>query len=140
AVERSPLVPDAPKPHDTKPVAHADYTLTLSKIVETQHQIQVRHLDLENAMLLVAERLVQSAGAGGTAIGILDGTKLRYRAAFGSLTPAVGTEVPMDKALCVSCLKTGQVFRCSKVNLDFPVDTDECRRDIQSMIAVPVFC
>ena len=140
AVERSPLVPDAPKPHDTKPVAHADYTLTLSKIVETQHQIQVRHLDLENAMLLVAERLVQSAGAGGTAIGILDGTKLRYRAAFGSLTPAVGTEVPMDKALCVSCLKTGQVFRCAKVNRDFPVDTDECRRDIQSMIAVPVFC
>ena len=140
AAERSAPVPDAPKPHETEPVAHADYTLTLSKIVETQHQIQVRHLDLESAMSLVAERLVQSASAGGAAIGILNGTKLRYRAAFGTLTPAAGTDIPMDKALCVACLRTGQVFRCAEVNRDFPVDTEECRRrGIQSMIAVPVF-
>jgi putative methionine-R-sulfoxide reductase with GAF domain len=140
AAERSAPAPDAPKPRETEPVAHTDYTLTLAKIVETQHQIQVRHLNLESAMSLVAERLVQSASAGGAAIGMLDGTKLRYRAAFGTLTPAAGTDIPMDKALCVACLSTGQVFRCAKVNRDLPVDTEECRRrGIQSMIAVPVF-
>lgn len=140
AGERSAPAPDAPKPRETVPVAYTDYTLTLAKIVETQHQIQVRHLDLESAMSLVAERLVQSASAGGAAIGILDATKLRYRTAFGTLTPAAGTDIPMDKALCVSCLRTGQVFRCAKVNRDFPVDTEECRRrGIQSMIAVPIF-
>ena len=91
-------------------------------------------------MSLVAERLVQIARASGSSIGILDGTKLRYRAAFGGLTPAAGTDIPMDKALCVACLRTGQVFRCADVNRDFPVDTEECRRrGIQSMIAVPIF-
>jgi GAF domain-containing protein/ribosomal protein L37E len=139
AAELSVLAPDPPKPGETKPAAHADYTLTLAKIVETQHQIQVRHLDLESAMSLVAERLVQSANAGGAAIGILDGTKLRYRVAFGSLTPFAGTDIPTDKALCVSCLRTGQVYRSADVNRDFRLDEECHRRGIQSMIAVPVF-
>jgi GAF domain-containing protein len=140
AAERSAPAPDAPKSHETKPVAHADYTLTLAKIVETQHQIQVRHLDLQSTMSLVAERLVQSASAGGAAIGILDSKKLRYRAASGTLTPAVGTDVPMDKALCVACLRTGEVFRSTDVNRNVLLDMEECRRrGIQSMIAVPVF-
>ncbi len=78
--------------------------------------------------------------ASGAAIGILDGKKLRYRAASGNLTLAVGSEVPMDKALCLPCLRTGQVFRCADVNPEFLLDTEECRRrGIQSMIAVPVF-
>jgi GAF domain-containing protein len=140
AAERSSPAPDAPKNQETEPVAHADYTFTLAKIVETQHQIQVRHLELESAMSLVAERLVQIARASGAAIGILEGKKLRYRAASGTLTLAAGTDVPMDKALCVACLRTGQVFRCADVNPEFLLDTEECRRrGIQSMIAVPVF-
>jgi GAF domain-containing protein/ribosomal protein L37E len=140
AAERSSPAPDAPKNHETEPVAHADYTFTLAKIVETQHQIQVRHLELESAMSLVAERLVQIARASGAALGILEGKKLRYRAASGTLTLATGTDVPMDKALCIVCLRTGQVFRCADVNPEFLLDTEECRRrGIQSMIAVPVF-
>ena len=140
AAERSSPAPDAPKNQETEPVAHADYTFTLARIVETQHQIQVRHLELESAMSLVAERLVQIARASGAAIGILEGKKLRYRAASGTLTLATGTDVPMDKALCIACLRTGQVFRCADVNPEFLLDTEECRRrGIQSMIAVPVF-
>src|ERR1017187_7080909 len=77
AAERSSPAPDAPKNHETEPVAHADYTFTLAKIVETQHQIQVRHLELESAMSLVAERLVQIARASGAAIGILEGKNRR---------------------------------------------------------------
>jgi GAF domain-containing protein/ribosomal protein L37E len=140
AAERATPAPDAPKTQETEPAASSDYTFTLAKIVETQHQIQVRHLELESAMSLVAERLVQIARASGAAIGILDGKKLRYRAASGTLTLPAGTDVPMDKALCVACLRTGQVFRCADVNPEFLLDTEECRRrGIQSMIAVPVF-
>src|SRR3974390_782132 len=57
----------------------ADYTVTLAQIVETQHQIQVRHLELKDAMALVSERLVAIARASGASIGILDGKKVRYR-------------------------------------------------------------
>ena len=138
--ERTTPAPDAPKTQETEPAASSDYTFTLAKIVQTQHQIQVRQLEFEGAMSLVAERLVQIARASGAAIGILDGKKLRYRAASGTLTLATGTDVPMEKALCVASLRTGQVFRCPDVNPEFLLDTEECRRrGIQSMIAVPVF-
>ena len=46
----------------------------------------------------------------------------------------------MEKALCVACLRTGQVVRCADVNSEFLLDTEEChRRGIRSLIAVPVF-
>ena len=129
---------EAPQPQE--PAANAYYSSTLAQIVETQHQIQVRHLELEQSMSLVAERLIQIARASGSAIGILDGQKLHYRVAAGLLTLPAGTDVPMEKALCAACLRTGQVFRCADVNPEFLLDTDECRRrGIQSLIAVPIF-
>ena len=131
----------APQNQEPAPaVSNADYTSTLAKIVETQHQIQVRQLELESAMSLVAEQLIQVARASGAAIGILDGETLHYRAVAGSLTPAARTAVPMDKALCVSCLDTGEVFRCADVNLELLIDLEQCRRrGIESLIAVPIF-
>ena len=67
---------DATPQTEADPPASADYTSTLAEIVATQHQIQVRHLELEQAMSLVAERLTQIARASGAAIGILDYKKL----------------------------------------------------------------
>jgi putative methionine-R-sulfoxide reductase with GAF domain len=141
AEERSALKPQgAPQTHEAESAENADYTFTLAQIVETQHQIQVRHLELDHAMALVAERLTQIARASGAAIAILDGTRLRYRAAAGLLTLPVGTTVPLEKALCLACIRTGQVFRCTDVNPEFLLDTEECRRrGIQSLIGVPIF-
>jgi len=117
-----------------------DYTRTLAQIVETQHQIQVRHLDLNDTITLVADRIVEIAGAGGCAVGILDEKTLQYRASAGSMTLAAGTQVSMDKALCVASLRTGQVIRCADISTEFLLDVEECRgRGIQSMIAVPVY-
>jgi|HubBroStandDraft_5_1064220.scaffolds.fasta_scaffold42232_1 GAF domain-containing protein len=140
AEERSAPAEGAPRRQGTDLAADSDYTFTLAKIVETQHQIQVRHLEFESAMSMVAERLILIARASGASIGILDGKKLRYRAAAGLMTLPAGTDVPMEKALCLACLRTGQVFRCADVNPEFLLDTEECRRrGIQSMIAVPIF-
>lgn len=148
-LKRDPLEPQeraanaAPKSKKTpssESALSADYTLTLAQIVETQHQIQVRHLELENAMTLVAERVVEIARASGAAIGILDGKNVQYRAVAGLKTARKGTTIPMEKALCLPCLKTSQVFRCEDMNPEFPVIREECRRrGIGSMIAVPVF-
>ncbi len=117
-----------------------DYTFTLAQIVATQHQIQIRNLQLDEAIALVTERLVEIARADGAAIGIVDGRKVRYRAVAGERTPALGSEVATDRALCLPCIKNGQVFRCPDVNPEFLVDTEECRRrGIESLIAVPIF-
>ena len=123
-----------------EPATNTDYTFTLARIVETQHQIQVRQLELENAMALVMERLIEIARAAGAAVGIVHEKKLRYRAAAGSLTLPAGAEVPLEQALCAACLRTGQVFRCANTDSEFVLDAQECRRrGIQSLIAVPVF-
>ena len=141
AEERPSGPPSAPS---TSPASNsgptADYTFTLGQIVETQHRIQVRHLELDNAMSLVAERVVEIGRACGAAIGIMDGDIVRYRAGYGYGALPAGTEIPLDKALSIPCIRTGQVFRCADVNPEFLLDSEECRRrGIQALIAVPVF-
>jgi GAF domain-containing protein len=117
-----------------------DYTLTLAQIVETQRQIQVRHLEFENAMTLVAERATEITKAGGAAIGILAEEKVRYRATHGAMALPRGSEVALEKALCSASLRTGQVIRCADVNPEFLLDAEEChRRGIASLIAVPIY-
>jgi len=129
-----------PQAQDVPPTSKANPTFTLGQIVEIQHRIQVRHLGLEEAMSLIAERLTQIARASSAAIGILDSTKLIYRAAAGIMALPAGTEVPLENALCIACFRTGHVFRCADVSYELLLDGDECRRrGIQSMIAVPVF-
>jgi putative methionine-R-sulfoxide reductase with GAF domain len=128
------------KPRDSDAAGQGDYTFTLAQIVATQHQIQIRHLDFDKAMALIAERVIEIARATGAAIGILDGSKVRYRAVAGSQTLKAGTEIPLEKALCLPCIRNGQVFRCGDVDPEFLIDSMECRRrGIQSLIAVPIF-
>ena len=129
-----------PPPAAPDDASKNDYTLTLAQIVETQRQIQSRHLDLENALSLIVERIVGITRAAGAAIGIVDGKKIRYRAATGSHALPLSTELPMNKTLYDACLHVGQVIRCRDVNIEFLVDVDECRRrGIQSLIAVPIY-
>jgi putative methionine-R-sulfoxide reductase with GAF domain/ribosomal protein L37E len=117
-----------------------DYTLTLAQIVETQRQIQTRHLSFENAMALVAESIVEITQASGAAIAILDGKKVRYRAVSGACALRLDSVVAVDKAICSACLRTGHVVRSTDIDSEFLVDVEECRRrGIQSLIAVPVY-
>jgi putative methionine-R-sulfoxide reductase with GAF domain len=120
--------------------AKDDYTLTLAQIVETQHQIQMRHLELEEAMSLVAERVTEIAHAGGAGVGIVKGKKVGYRAVAGRMIVPQGTEVLLEKALCAASLRAGHVIRCTHVHADFLIDAEECRRrGIHSLIAVPIY-
>ena len=130
----------APKPREAEPAAQGDYTFTLAQIVATQHQIQIRNLGLEQTMALVAERVIEIARASGAALGMVDGKNVTYRAVAGSKALKLGTQVPTEKALCLPCIRNGQVFRCVNVDPEFLIDTQECRRrGIQSLIAVPIF-
>jgi hypothetical protein len=120
--------------------SNSDYTLTLAEIVEAQHQIQVRHLELDKAMAVVAERVARITGASGAAIGILDGSTVRYRAGAGAPALPLGSEVPLEKAICQANIRTGQVIRTEDVDTEFLFDPEPCRqRGILSLVAVPIY-
>jgi putative methionine-R-sulfoxide reductase with GAF domain len=117
-----------------------DYTLTLGKIVETQHHIQVRKLGLDEAMSLVAQRVMEIGATSGAAIALVNRPSVRYAAVAGAKALAAGTIVPVAKALCSACVRTAQVVRCLDVALATDVDAAECRRrGIQSLIVAPIF-
>jgi hypothetical protein len=143
-LKQAPSVP-APasgKPEPTSsPAADKDlHTPTLAEIVETQRQIQVRHLELDSAIALIAERAAEIARAGGAAIGLLEGNSVRYRAAAGEMNLPVGSKIPLEKALSRDCLQAGQVVRCQDANSESLPDVEDCRRrGIQAMLAVPVY-
>ena len=64
---------------ESKPGSHDtdSDTSILAQIVETQHEIQANHLDLDGTTSLVMERVVRITGAQGAAIGILEDGMLR---------------------------------------------------------------
>jgi hypothetical protein len=117
-----------------------DLTSTLEKIAETQRQIQIRRMELESALKLVAERLSEMTNAAGAAIGIVEGRCVRYRAVAGSGVPALESVVALEKAVCAPCLKTGHVLRSRDIGAEHLLDNaEEKRRGIGSLIAVPVY-
>jgi putative methionine-R-sulfoxide reductase with GAF domain len=133
ALERSPA-----RPAETRP--DTDYTRTLAEIVEAQHQIQIRHLESEKAMALVAERTARISGASGAGIGIQEGKMIRYLAGAGAAALPVGSAVPLETAICAICVRTGQVLRTPDVNTEFLFDPEMCHpRGIQSLAAVPIY-
>ncbi len=125
---------------EENPRPNPEYTLTLAEIVEAQHQIQIRHLESDNAMALVAERIVRITDSSGAGIGILEGKIIKYRAGAGASALPAGSETPLETAICAICVRTGQVLRTPDVNTEFLFDPDLCRaRDIQSLVAVPIY-
>ncbi len=127
-----------PKSEDTaRPTA--DYTWTLAEIVEAQHQIQTRHLDLDAATAVVSDRIARITRATGAGIGILEGATVHYIAGSGSSALPVGTEVPLKLAVCQANIRTGQVIRCKDVDTEFLFDPEPVhQRGIRSLVAVPV--
>ncbi|HUO26876.1 MAG TPA: GAF domain-containing protein [Candidatus Aquilonibacter sp.] len=118
----------------------ADYTLTLAEIVEAQAQIQMRHLDLDAAMGLVAERTAKITNGTGAGIGILQDKKVRYRASCGTTALPVGTEIALENAVCAACFRTGQIVRSENFTPEFLFDPEPVRkRGIESLIAVPIY-
>lgn len=128
------------KPAEEPLPANTDYTLTLAEIVEAQRQMQMRSLELEKAMAVVAERVGRITRASGAGIGILDGKIVRYRAGSGSSALPQGSEVPLKSAICAACIRTGQVIRSEDVNTEVLFDPEPCRqRGILSLLAVPIY-
>jgi hypothetical protein len=131
-------------PADPSPAAEAlrpnDYTPTLAEIVDTQRQIQTRHLALEASLALIADKAAAITRARGACIGLLDGNFIHYRAAAGTSTFTVGTEVPLAAAVCNLSIVTGQVICSDDLNIEIQFDAQPClQRGILSLLAVPIY-
>ncbi len=114
-------------------------TSILAQIVETQHEIQANHLDLDGTTSVVMERIMKITGAQGAAIGILEDGMLRYRGARGVLIGQVGKTVRPEAALSSSTLLHDMILRCSDAGTDFRVNPEIAKRlAIASFISVPV--
>jgi putative methionine-R-sulfoxide reductase with GAF domain len=139
------LAHQAPPPGSTPEAqerlkSNGDYTLTLAEIVEAQRQIQIHHRGLDNALAVVAERVARITNASGAAIGILEGATVRYRAGTGTPALPIGSESPLDSAICVASVRTGKVIRSEDVDTEFLFDPELCRkRGILSLLAVPIY-
>ncbi|MGA8684251.1 MAG: GAF domain-containing protein [Candidatus Sulfotelmatobacter sp.] len=134
ALQRSTHLPEENSP------ANSDYALILAEIVEAQHQIQLGNLESDEAMAMVAGKIARITNASGAAIGILEGQTIRYRAGAGAPALPLGSEVPLETAICAISVSTGQVLRTPDINMELLFDPDLCRkRQILSLVAVPIY-
>ena len=132
--------PPASLPVAVPPPVTAERHSVLAEAMETQQKVQVRKLDLDAAMSLVAEEVLEICGAAGAAIGIVNRRTVCYRAVAGIRTLPAGSEVSVEEALCAPCLQSGEVWRCANTNSDNVRQREECRRrGIGSLIAAPLF-
>ena len=143
-VSSSLIASAAPPASSPVPVFQADeemdYNSILAQVMETQHQVQVRRLDLDASMSLVTEQVIDVCGAAGAAIGIVNRRTVGYRSVAGIRTLPAGSEVPVDQALCAQCLQSGEVWQCADTNSDNVRQREQCRhRGIGSLIAAPLF-
>ena len=126
-------------PEENSP-PNSDYALILAEIVEAQHQIQRGNLESDEAMAMVAGKIARITNASGAAIGILEGQTIRYRAGAGAPALPLGSEVPLETAICAISVSTGQVLRTPDINMELLFDPDLCRkRQILSLVAVPIY-
>ncbi|MGB0015140.1 MAG: GAF domain-containing protein [Candidatus Sulfotelmatobacter sp.] len=134
ALQRSTHLPEENSP------PNSDYALILAEIVEAQHQIQRGNLESDEAMAMVAGKIARITNASGAAIGILEGQTIRYRAGAGAPALPLGSEVPLETAICAISVSTGQVLRTPDINMELLFDPDLCRkRQILSLVAVPIY-
>ncbi len=139
SARQAPLPASRPAPEES-PRSDGDYTLTLAEIVEAQRQIQARHLELDKALAVVAEKVSRITSATGAGIGILEEKTVRYRAGAGASALPPGSEVPLASAVCAANIRTGQVVRSEDVNTEVLFDPEPCRqRGILSLVAVPIY-
>jgi hypothetical protein len=125
---------------DEPPPVDSDSTAALAQIVDAQHQIHSKDLDLTAAMDLVVERIRKITGAQGAAIGLLDQGNVTYRACSGSLIPPNGTTRRAEGAISALTLLHDALLRCTDTSNDFRVNPETARGlGVRSLVTVPIF-
>jgi GAF domain-containing protein len=131
--------PQAAPPAPPAPPVNSDYSQTLSEIVETQALIHTHQLDLQSALLLIAQRVQAMTNASAAVVGTIEENQVCYRAACGKANFESGFRIPVDLSLSAECIRTGHIVRCEDAEQDPIVPSDICRKTgAKSFVAVPI--
>jgi len=110
----------------------------LAEISETQRLIQSGQLDVPQAAELIVTRLHAVTAAIWAAVGIVEGTELRYfgadpRSNFSSEPITIGGSASSE------CLRTGLIKRYAEIPAGHEAFQDLKSRGIESFVSVPVY-
>lgn len=115
------------------------YSQILKEILEVQEQLRDPNIGAREKIAMIARRMRQMTGATGSAIGLLNGTKLEYYTATGTAASEAGAEIPQEAALAYECLRTGQLLQSPVAQSDSRLNPQRCAAlDVKALIAVPV--
>jgi len=111
----------------------------LAAIIQTQNDIALAGLDLDVVMRLISERAMILCGAGGAAVGIIEGEEMYYRVCTGYSTQFQGARIPVGSTMAGSSVMRGEVMRSDDTERDPRVNAPVARHyKIRSMLNVPL--
>jgi PAS domain S-box-containing protein len=111
----------------------------LAAIIQTQNDIALAGLDLDLVMRLISERAMVLCGAGGAAVGVIEGEDMCYRVATGFSSQFEGTRLPVSTTFAGSSILRGEVMRTDDTERDPRVNVHAARKlKVRSMITVPL--
>ncbi|HEX8818983.1 MAG TPA: ATP-binding protein [Archangium sp.] len=111
----------------------------LAAIIQTQNDIALAGLDLDVVMRLISERAMILCGAGGAAVGLIEGEEMYYRVCTGYSSQFQGARIPVGSTMAGSSVLRGEVMRSDDTERDPRVNAPVARRHkIRSMLNVPL--
>ncbi|WP_164013893.1 ATP-binding protein [Pyxidicoccus trucidator] len=112
----------------------------LAAIIQTQADVALAGLDLDEIMGLLCERARVLCGADGAAVALIDGEEVEYRVATGSVAQHTGFRLKVEGSLTGSSLLRGEVMRTDDTETDVRVNVKATRQvGSRSMICVPLW-
>lgn len=112
----------------------------LSAVVELQQEILASVTDPQKVMDLVAAKTPDATGGAGSAISLIHGEDVVFRAVSGIAGGRIGYCIPIEGSLTGHAIRKREVMRCNNTELDTRVD-GEAARDLglRSVMVAPLF-
>lgn len=120
--------------------AGPDSNRVLLEIIETQRLIHSGHLDLQQAMQLILERLHAVTSASWAAIGFVVNDEIQYQGINSSGVSFAPESMSLDSCPAAACLRTGEALRYPEFAGSSGKNFDAyTAMGVKSLIAVPVY-
>jgi len=111
----------------------------LSTILEVQRLITKGEIGIDGVMNLVVDSARDVAGAGGVAIGLLEGDQLTFRAGAGCSVARIGTRVSASLTLSAKAQAGREILRVENARTDGRIEGAICRQfGAESLLILPI--
>ena len=111
----------------------------LSTILEVQRLMTKGEIGIDGVMNLVVDSAQDVAGAGGVAIGLLEGDQLTFRAGVGCSAARVGTRVSASLTLSAKAQAGREILRVENARTDGRIEGAICRQfGAESLLILPI--